>query len=113
MPRASDQIGPALRGIAEGNEERYNRLQRIRYEMAEALRFERERANDSSIESNRCKQIQRFLMRKHVYDSREKLGLTEAEVLKLNDDQIEECLDKILSIDAPSAPCTDSSELQK
>ena len=52
-------------------------------------------------------------MRKHVYDSREKLGLTEAEVLKLNDDQIEECLDKILSIDAPSAPCTDSSELQK
>jgi hypothetical protein len=102
MPRASDQIGPVLHKIVQVNQERYELLKTIREEMAQALRIERA-ISRSAVEGYRLGQLTRNAIRSRVNDSREKLGMSEPEIMALTDNEIEQLLDKIIAMDSPTA----------
>ena len=79
MPRASDQIGPVLRNIGQGNQDRYQLLQRLREEIAHALRIERA-ITRGLMEGGRRNQLIRNSMRSRVSESRDKFGMTELQI---------------------------------
>jgi len=98
MPRASRQIGPALRGIVQVNQDRYQILQRFGEELAETQRIEQTTSRDLMLQY-RLDQLRRNLMRKYVQDLREKLNLHEAQIVEASDDEIKELFSKLLAMD--------------
>ncbi len=108
MPRASDQIGPVLRKIVQVNQERYDLLMHFREEMAQALRIERA-ISRSAVQGYRLDQLTRNAIRSRVNDSREKLRMSEPEIMALTDDEIEKLFDKIIAMDLPTTQNKDAS----
>jgi hypothetical protein len=90
MPRASGQIRPILEKIVQGNQERHELLRRLREEMAEAKRLQRQQNREWT------EWVKEYLREYDLLDAKAQPASEQ-----LSDDEIVDILSKMIAMEEP------------